>query len=217
MLFGHPQHDGRIEALDAVARRLRFAVGGGRWGRFIVALADNPTAGGLVIGEAQRWRRCRSRLRRSALSRSAFGALGCGQIRSGRRRLRWFVRRERVVANDGHVRFHGSGCAFGQQDLLQDARNGAGHFRIDLVSLYLDQRLVAFDTLARLLQPAANGTFRNRLTELGHFYDGVGHCLQVISTVPDGGPLARRLRRWAGWPPPTPARTGYVYPPRPGA
>ena len=55
-------------------------------------------------------------------------------------------------------------------DVLQRAGGRRGNFSINLVGGDFEQRLVALDFLARLLQPLGNGSFKDRLPHLGHDY-----------------------------------------------
>src|SRR6185437_10283815 len=97
-------------------------------------------------------------------------------------------------------------------DLLQDSGDRTWHLGIDFVRLDLDQRLVALDAVAGLLQPAANGPLGDRFAELRHLHNGVRHgpwlFFNFFNTPPDGGRPGRRRRRWAGSPLRGPARRG---------
>ena len=55
-------------------------------------------------------------------------------------------------------------------DVLQRAGGGRGNFGVNLVGGDFEQRLVALDFFARLLQPLGDGSFENRFPHLGHDY-----------------------------------------------
>src|SRR5438552_1090229 len=63
----------------------------------------------------------------------------------------------------------GRGGALLHLDLLQDAGEWRGNFRIHLVGDDFDQALVFLDLVARLLQPFRDGALGDRLPELRHF------------------------------------------------
>src|SRR5215203_4133378 len=67
--------------------------------------------------------------------------------------------------NDGVDR---NRLAFLDLDLRQHAGPGGRDFRVHLVGRDLEERLVAIDAVADLLDPADNGPLGDRLAHLGH-------------------------------------------------
>ena len=55
-------------------------------------------------------------------------------------------------------------------DLLQRAGRRSGDFGVNLVGGDFEQRLVALDFVARLLEPLGDGSFEDRFPHLGHDY-----------------------------------------------
>ncbi len=168
MLLRHAQHDRGVEPLaPSGAVRLR-----GRGGRLFAAVADHAAAGLLVIRERGRgWGTGRGR--RSGSRRSLGGGGGRDLAR------RW------GIADHGHVGLDCRRRALGQQDLLQEAGNGAGYLGIDLVGLDLDQRLISRDRIANLLEPATDRALGDRLAQLRHL-DDRGHS-SVLRKPPHRG------------------------------
>jgi hypothetical protein len=83
--------------------------------------------------------------------------------------LRWAV-----LANDRDRRADGHRLSFSREHRLENAVDGRRHVGVDLVGGDLEQRLVAGDALARLLQPADDRAFGQRLAHLRH--DDLGHA-----------------------------------------
>ena len=77
----------------------------------------------------------------------------------------------------------GDGLPFLDLDLGQHAGAGRRDLRVDLVGRDLEQRLVAVDRFADLLDPADDGAFGDRFAHLGH-HDVGGHVSALISTLP---------------------------------
>ena len=69
---------------------------------------------------------------------------------------------------------HRHGFAFVHLDLGQHARGRRRDLGVHLVGRDLEERLVAIDRVADLLDPADDRAFRNRFAHLGH-HDGCGH------------------------------------------
>ncbi len=101
------------------------------------------------------------------------GLCGCGRSGLCRSRGRSSGRRPRSV-NHADNRLDRHGLPFAKFDLLQHASSRRGNFRIHLVGGDLEQRLVALDLVAGLLQPLGDSAFENALAHLGH-YDIYGH------------------------------------------
>ena len=79
---------------------------------------------------------------------------------------------------DLDLRDHGAdkdGLTLGGGDLDQLAFERRGDLGVDLVRDHLDQRLVALDEVALVLQPLVDGALGDRLTELGHLDLGQSH------------------------------------------
>ena len=128
-------------------------------------------------------------LRRSRSSGGgrSFGSsrCGCGRLRSFRFRgsrcgcrslLRRFclgwrsrssrARSVRVNQRDDGLNRHG--LAFIDLDFFQYAGGGRRNLGVHLVGGNLEERLVALDFIARLLQPLRDGAFENAFAHLGH-------------------------------------------------
>ena len=64
------------------------------------------------------------------------------------------------------------GLALLVADLLEDSSGGGGDFGVDLVGGDLEERLVALDSVAGLLEPLGDGAFEDGFAHLGHEYIG---------------------------------------------
>ena len=136
------------------------------------------------------WRGCRAaaasrplRLRRRRNFRCCAwsGAVGLDW-----RRWPWRARRpalrtarpSRTLADRRDDAVHRNGLAFLDLDLGQHAGGRRRNLRVDLVGGDLEQRLVAIDRVADLLDPADDRAFGDRLAHLGH-HDGCGHRFEL--------------------------------------
>ncbi len=92
------------------------------------------------------------------------------QERQARRPWLARVRRPLAVADDADHGVHLDGVACLDLDLLERAGRGSGNFGVNLVGGDFEQRLVALDFVAGLLEPLGNGSFEDRFPHLGHDY-----------------------------------------------
>jgi hypothetical protein len=113
----------------------------------------------------------------SAAVRLACGLGGVRRFRGGRA---GFVDRR-------YHRVHLHGGAFLHLDFLEHARRRRGNLGVDLVGGDLEERLVALDLVARLLQPLGDSAFKDRLAHLRHDYVGRHRfpfrCLSASRTI----------------------------------
>ncbi len=63
---------------------------------------------------------------------------------------------------------NGHGLPFGDLNFFQHAGRRRRNFRVDFVGGNFEQRLVALDLVAGLLQPFGDGAFENTFAHLGH-------------------------------------------------
>ena len=98
-----------------------------------------------------------------------------------RHRRRWF--RQRCLL---HRR------AFGDFDVLQDAGGGRGNLGVDLVGGDFEQRFVALNFVAGLLQPLGNSAFDDGFAHLGHDDVSWHDFLPLRPIVLEGGPGATK-------------------------
>ena len=112
-------------------------------------------------------RRLRICGRRGHLRSRSFGARGSGRSDglAGR-------------ADAGDDGIDGDDRTLLDQDLGEDALGGGGDFRIDLVGGDFEERLVALDGVADLLEPLGQRAFDNALAHLGHH--NIGHGVLSI-------------------------------------
>ena len=89
---------------------------------------------------------------------------GAGVRRSGGLRA--------VFIDSGDDCVDADGGAFLHLDLAKRAGDGRGDLGVDLVGGDLEQRFVALDGVARLLQPLGEGAFGDGFAHLGHDYVG---------------------------------------------
>ena len=86
----------------------------------------------------------------------------------------------RVLADAGRALLkggaQGDGLAFLHRNVHQHAGGGRWDFGVNLVGGDLEQRFVAVDDVADLLDPADDGALGNRLAHLGHDYE----CWHVV-------------------------------------
>ena len=118
-----------------------------------------------------RWCGARGRLRLCPAARPrppAAPALGAAPARLGRRRR--LTCRRRSIAT---TLLTGDRLPFLDLDLGEHAGDRRRDLRVDLVGRNLEQRLVAVDRVADLLDPADDRAFGDRLAHLGHH--DVGH------------------------------------------
>ena len=74
-----------------------------------------------------------------------------------------------AVDGDGSDdRVHADRRAFGDFDFLQNAGGGSGNFGVDLVGGDFEERFVALNFVAGLLQPLGNSAFDDGFAHLGH-------------------------------------------------
>ena len=78
------------------------------------------------------------------------------------------------VADDGQLAADLDGVVLLGDDLGQHTRGGRGDFGVDLVGRHFNERLVEFDRVAFLLEPAGDRPLGDALTECRHL-DGEGH------------------------------------------
>ena len=118
-------------------------------------------------------RGCGSSARRSG---GRCGSRGCGCLARSRRRGGGAC-----LSDAGQRSSDRNGFALADQDLEQHPVIGAGDLRIDLVGRHLEQGVVHFDGVARLLDPRADGALGDRLAQLGHqdVVDDTGRCGDV--------------------------------------
>ena len=98
---------------------------------------------------------------------SFFFALAAQRLGAGfaaRRRLRGFA----IGGDSADDRIHADGRAFGDFDFLQNAGGRSGNFGVDFVGGDFEERLVALDFVAGLLQPLGDGAFDDGFAHLGH-------------------------------------------------
>ena len=62
-------------------------------------------------------------------------------------------------------------CAFGSNDLQEDAGGRGGQFGINFVGADLQEGFEFCHRITRLFQPARHGAFHDTFTQLGHFND----------------------------------------------
>jgi len=90
----------------------------------------------------------------------------------------WAARLRRAalggVADDGQLAAYLDGVVLLGDDLGQHTGGRGGDFGIDLVGRHLDERLVEFDRVAFLLEPARDRSLGDAFTECRHL-DGEGH------------------------------------------
>ena len=85
----------------------------------------------------------------------------------------------------GNWSAHRDGFAFLGQDFDQGAVHRGGNFHRYLVGYHFDQRLVALNPVARLLEPLADSAFDNRFADVRKFYSlsqGNTACSLSLST-----------------------------------
>jgi hypothetical protein len=80
-----------------------------------------------------------------------------------------------IGLDPGHHGLHCHRLALLHQDLGQDPGVGCRNLGIYLVSRDLEDRLVAFDRISHLLDPAGEGALRDRLAHLRHYDVYLGH------------------------------------------
>src|SRR2546429_183183 len=73
-----------------------------------------------------------------------------------------------ILIDAGHHSINAHGLALLYQHVREYAGGRRGDFRIDLLGRDLKQWLVAFDCIARLLQPFCQRSFDDTLAHLGH-------------------------------------------------
>ena len=73
-----------------------------------------------------------------------------------------------AIDGDGADTVFTHGGAFGDFDFLQDAGGGRGDFGVDFVGGDFEQRFVALDFVAGLLQPLGDGALDDGFAHLGH-------------------------------------------------
>ena len=127
-----------------------------------------------------------------------------------RRRLRlgWRDRHGRGPARPVRVdvrndRADLDGLAFGHEDLGQSPRRRGGDFGVHLVGGDLEDRFVALDGVADLLQPLGHRPLGDGLAHLGHRHFDSGHCNYSMRG------FGSRARGDAGGPALTPASVFY--------
>ena len=80
----------------------------------------------------------------------------------------------RAAADDGDDGVDRDGLAFGDLDLGEGAGGGRGDLGVDLVGGDLEERLVALDRVADLLEPLGDGALEDGLAHLRHQDFGAG-------------------------------------------
>ena len=116
-------------------------------------------------------RRRRSR-RRCCRGWCRWRRLGGRRRRRGGRAAR--CARAGIVADDRKTHADLHRLALGDEDLGEDACRGRGHFGIDLVRRYLEERFVALDGVAHALHPAGDRSLGHGLAELRHHHVSQG-------------------------------------------
>ncbi len=107
----------------------------------------------------------------------AAAALGAGGLflrRGGSGRRGWSRRGGAGRIDHRDHGLNGHGLAFGHLDFLQHSGGRRRDLRVHLVGRNFEQRLIAFDAVARLLEPSGDGSFKNAFPHLGHD-DVYGH------------------------------------------
>ena len=169
-----------VPAICEMSTLCSFAIfrttGDDRWRRPCSAPVDLGRARGDGRGCGGRWTR-RFRSVRGwrcvaeplGLRRSGSGRRSAGGRRRRRGRLRlWRLGRGAGLADDRDDAVDRNGFALFGPDFGDDAGHGRRNLRIDLVGRNLEQRLITFDRVADLLDPAHDRAFRDRLAHLRH-------------------------------------------------
>jgi len=88
-----------------------------------------------------------------------------------------------AIADNGNNSVDLNRLPFLYQNFLKNAGCGRRNFRIDLVGGDFKQRFVAFDLIARLLQPFRERSFENTFAHLRHDDFGIRHEFSELICV----------------------------------
>ncbi len=207
VLLGDPADQRRrfLAQIATLTGGRRFgARGGGSPGRGYLGRrrARRRRCGGSGGGARRTWRRGRRTVRlRRGWRGLARRRSGLGRRRGRRRRGRLLARR----ANRGDDAVDRDRFAFLDADLEQRARRRRRNLGVHLVGGNLEQRLVAIDAVADLLDPADDRALGDRLAHLRH-YDWCRH--DRILGSPPRCESPRRARRAPLHPPPRSSSDG---------
>ena len=174
----------RLVALDGVADLLE-PLGDGALGDGLAHLRHHNFGAGTACGGAEVALVAERQQRQEWWSRAA-GAAAVSAFAGAAWRARRWSRASFVDGADDGVDLHGR--AFSNLDLLQRAGGGRRNLGVDLVGRDLEERLVALDGVARLLEPLGDGAFGDGFAHLGHDYIGrhegpFGCCLRLNADV----------------------------------
>ena len=152
----------RLVSLELVANLLE-PLGDGAFGDGFPHLRHGHVCAGSA-GRSREWC-CGQNCGRN----SGRGDGGCGS-RRGRGCWGWRSCTARALGDDADDRVDLHRGALGDLNLLQRSRRRGGNLGVHLVGGYLEERLVALDLVANLLEPFCEGTFGDRFAHLGHNY-----------------------------------------------
>ena len=137
------------------------------------------------LGRSGRWRgRGAARGRRPAARRHGAGSTGAGSAGAGSGAAgatsapAGAMRASTVPTSTVSPSWH--------EDLGEDALAGARHLGVDLVGRDLEQRLVARDRLARLLEPLRDRALGDGHAHLRHHDLGLRSCAHISSCTGEG-------------------------------